>query len=371
MKFHLSLGRFLLVAAAMLVSSPLLARQGAAPLSRRSVVLPLAAVKQLVLLPTDAERERAADLRIKGAAPLRFAVGQQVQVTPATYGTWESVPEGRIWRLRVISAGATDLNFGFTTFWLPEGATVHISSETEDYSQGPYTARDNKEHLQFWSPVVPGHAAVIELFVPASAVQEPQIILGQVNTGYRDVFHRKTGADIPKAGSCEIDVVCPEGAAWTNEIRSVARITITTPSGSFFCTGTLMANTAGDFRNYLLTANHCEITSENAATVVAYWNFQAPTCGLRSGGSLAQNQSGATFRAAKHDVDFCLIELDDIPDPTFRVYYAGWDRSGGVPGGAVGIHHPNGDEKSISISTTPLSTVNSCIGSGGAARIGT
>jgi hypothetical protein len=52
-----------------------------------------------------------------------------------------------------------------------------------------------------------------------------------------------------------------------------------------------------------------------------------------------------------------LIELEDIPESAFRVYYSGWDRSGTGPGGAVGIHHPNGDEKAISFSTTPLATI--------------
>src|SRR5262249_8372714 len=54
-----------------------------------------------------------------------------------------------------------------------------------------------------------------------------------------------------------------------------------------------------------------------------------------------------------------------VPDPSFRVYYAGWERSGQAPAGAVGIHQPNGDEKAISFSTTTLTTINSCIGSGG------
>jgi hypothetical protein len=68
----------------------------------------------------------------------------------------------------VHSAGATDLNLGFTTFWLPEGATLQVSAEGEAYFQGPYTSRDNKPHGQLWTPVLPGEGRVIELFVPAS-----------------------------------------------------------------------------------------------------------------------------------------------------------------------------------------------------------
>jgi hypothetical protein len=68
---------------------------------------------------------------------------------------------------------------------------------------------------------------------------------------------------------------------------------------------------------------------------------------------------------AKADVDVTLIELDDIPDSNFRVYYSGWDRSGTAPPGAVGIHHPGGFEKCISFANGPLSTGDNCIGGTG------
>src|SRR5207302_9523542 len=108
------------------------------------------------------------------------------------------------------------------------------------------------------------------------------------------------------------------------------------------------------------------INAGNAGTVVAYWNFQA-ACGNHGvGGSTAQNQTGSTFRAAKTDVDFCLVELTSLPSSSFNVFYAGWDRSGAIPGNGVGIHHPNGDGKCISFANGAFGTINSCIGSGGA-----
>jgi hypothetical protein len=73
----------------------------------------------------------------------------------------------------------------------------------------------------------------------------------------------------------------------------------------------------------------------------------------------------AAFRAAKTDVDFCLIELNQLPPSSYNVYYAGWDRSGAAAPGCVGIHHPNADGKCISFSSNPLTTIDSCIGSGG------
>jgi len=342
---------------------PLSARVSAPPLSLQRNVQKLAAVPQLILPATDVAKELAAEQQKAAPGPLRFAVARPVAVTTAKQGAWEQLADGRLWRLRIVSAGATDLNLGFSTFWLPEGATLHLLSESEPSFQGPYTARDHQPDGQLWTAVVPGEAAVLELFVPAHAPQEPQLLLAQVSTGYRNFAHLWKDMGRPKsAGTCNNDVVCPVALPWTNEIRSVA---VYTESGIWSCTGTLIMSAAGDFRPFFLTANHCDLNADNAGSMVVYWNYQSATCGTHGPGSLAQNQSGAIFRAAKQEVDFALVELSSLPDPSFQVYYSGWDRSGVAPAGCVGIHHPDSDVKSISFSTTPLTTVDSCIATGG------
>jgi hypothetical protein len=334
---------------------------GSPPLSMQRQVLPLDSIEQLVMAPTDVAAELTADKKSGVATPLRFAVQQKVSITPTAHGTWETFPEGRLWRLRVASSNATDLNFAFTGVWLPEGATLHIISEANSYYQGPYTSIDNKPHGQLWTPLVPGDRAVIELFVPAQAGEEPALVLSQVNNGYRDWF--KSGGNILKSeGPCNIDVVCPQGIPWTNEIRSVAVYSI---SGAFECSGSLIADSAGDLKSYFLTANHCGLSPANASSVVVYWNYQSATCGTHGPGSLAQNQSGAIFRASNYDVDFALIQLEALPDPSFNVFYTGWDRSGVAPAGCVGIHHPDVDVKAISLSSNTLTSATSCIVTGG------
>jgi hypothetical protein len=338
-------------------------RQSSPPPSSQWPVKPLTAVSQELVATVSPDKELAADAKVaRGIDPLRFAVPSKVAMRPETHGTWEEVPGGRLWRLRVLAKGATDLNFGFTSFWLPPGATLHVCSERENYYQGPFTDQDNGSSGQLWTPVVPGDSAVIELFVPSQATVQPVLELARVNAGYRDLFGRGKSLTQAKSESCEINVVCPQGDPWRSEIRSVARFSVI---GMYFCSGTMIMDAAADFRSYFLTANHCEATVGTAPSVVVYWNFQSPTCGVQGGGSLAQNQSGATFRAAKADVDFTLLELNQIPDPNFKVYYAGWDRSGVPAAGVVGIHHPNADEKVISFSSNALQTVDSCIGTGG------
>ena len=339
------------------------ARRGAAPLSRVAAVEPLSAVPVEALPAVDARARIAADAAEPKGRPLRFAVPVAVDIDPWTKGRFDRLPDGAtLWRTRVHAPGATDLNFGFTTFRLPEGASLHVASEDYDYYEGPYTAADNEKHGELWTPMVPGDRAVIEVVIPAGAEDLVELELTHVGTGYRDIMKFGFSGLSRLAGSCNNDVVCPEGDPWRDQIRSVGAYST---GGSAFCTGTMVMDAASSFRNFFLTADHCGMDAGNAPSMVVYWNFESANCGDLSGGSLADNQTGAVWRAGSTPVDMSLLELDDDPDPAYGVYYAGWDRSGVAPSGSVGIHHPRGDEKAISFNTDPLTTVNSCIGTGG------
>lgn len=342
------------------LSSSLFAGQGVPPHQWDASVLPLQKVERVALPEINPDVLLANDAKDNTPGPIHFAVPIAVDLTPENAGTWDTLDDGsRVWRLRFQVPGSTDLNFGFTEYRMPQGATLLIYSESRDYFQGPYGAQDNKEHGQLWTPVVPGESAVIELYLPAGTAGQVKLRLTQVGAGYRDLFKLKPQG---KQGSCNIDTICPQGDPWRNEIRSVGRISI---GGTGLCSGTLIMDAESSFRSFFLTANHCGLDSLNAPSTVVYWNFESPSCGLLSGGSLGDNQTGATFRAARFDVDFALIELDQTPNPDFAVFYAGWDRSAAAPSGSVSIHHPSADEKAISFNNDPLATVNSCIGTGG------
>jgi subtilisin-like proprotein convertase family protein len=300
------------------------------------------------------------DEPVRPGEPHRFAEPIRTLITPETHGTWEEQADGsRVWRLRIDAPGATDLNVGFETWHVPAGTKLWVISEVREYFEGPYTEQDNAEHGELWLPVVPGSRARIEMFVPAERKFDPEVGLTHIGYGFRDWF--KLEAPVLRQGACNNDVICPEGDPWREEIASVAVYQL---SGFWACTGTMVMNTASDFTPYFLTANHCGVSSGNDATMVVYWNFESPACGALSGGSLADNQTGAILRAARSDVDVCLVELEEDPDPGFGVYFAGWDASGAVPSGSVGIHHPSTDEKAISFNTDGLTTQSSCIGGG-------
>ncbi|MEZ5064459.1 MAG: FlgD immunoglobulin-like domain containing protein [bacterium] len=352
-----------LVAAVSLLPVVADARRGPAPLSANALGRSLSEVATFPIEPRDVEALRVATDRVsrEDGAPLQFADPVAVSITPATHGTWETFPDGsRLWRLRFDAPGATDLNLGLTHFRLPVGATFHVTAEGQDYWEGPYTSLDNAPHGELWLPVVPGGKAVAELFVPPAADFEPEIEIAQVGYGFRDWF--KLEREIGRQGSCNNDVICPEGDPWRDQIKAVAVYTL---NGFWTCTGTMVMNTSADFTPYFLTANHCGVSTGNDQTMVIYWNFESPTCGALCCGSLSDNQTGSIFRASRSDVDFCLVQLEEDPDPASEVFFAGWDRDTGAGStGSVGIHHPNTDEKAISFNTDALTTMNSCIGGG-------
>lgn len=340
-------------------------RESSLPPSTFLQVEPLEMVMLEELEPIDHEALLTEDAAVAdlGPGPLRFADPEDVAITPRTHGTWEVLDDGsRLWRLRISSPHATDLNFGFTRFRLPEGATLHILSEGFDRFLGPYDSTDNRGHGELWTAALAGNRAVIELHVPAVPAYEPELVLGRIGRGYRGLF--RTSGSVAKQGSCNVDVVC--GAAdgypwvddWRDEIQSAAQYSI---QGSLACSGSLIMDAAGSFRPYFLTAHHCGVTSANDQTVVTYWNVQSATCGALAGGSRSQSLSGSTLIASRRDVDFSLLELDSAPPREFNPYWAGWDRrTDHTPQGSVAIHHAQAEEKVISLNDDPLTLTNNC-----------
>ncbi|MFH1682025.1 MAG: T9SS type A sorting domain-containing protein [Candidatus Eisenbacteria bacterium] len=349
-----------LVAALLLVlSSSAAARDTTPPASFGLDLAALDDVREVILPPVDTEAYILEDeerMASEPGGPYRFAAPHYVDLAPDRTGTWEALEDGsRIWRLRVHSAGALSLNFGFTPFDVPKGAMLHVYGPDRRNVYGPYRTDDAAEG-ELWTPIVPGDRAVIELFVPAGAAFEPAVSVTQVNHDYRGFV--SMAANKLMQGWCNNDVVCREGDPWRDDIRSEGVYTL---QGYWTCSGQMVNSNTEEPPPYFLTAYHCGITTSNDHTVRVYWNFESPNCGQLAGGSLSDSQYGSVLRARYSTSDFCLIEFTQDPDTSFQVYYAGWDATGsGVPS-CVAIHHPNCDEKAISFNTDPL-TVTSYLG---------
>ncbi len=296
-----------------------------------------------------AELER----RGPGIAP-HFAVPIDVHITPQTHGTWETLNDGTaVWRLRIKSAGAKSLNFGFTKYFMPHGGNLIIYSVDKKKVMGPFTPADNEEHEQLWTPVFEADEVVIE-------VQVPDVNKDQLDLELKSVNHDFLGFTSIMSGSCNLDVICGADDGWgiVDNYRDIIQSVAVYGNGGFtYCTGFLVNNTRNDCTPLFMTANHC-MGASDAPTLVVYWNYINSFCrqpntsqsGAAGDGSLDDFNTGSIYRASYSPTDFMLVELDDDVSETANAFFAGWNAEFDLPGPdtVIAVHHPSTDEKRIS-----------------------
>ncbi|QHS09347.1 serine protease [Sinimarinibacterium sp. NLF-5-8] len=294
--------------------------------------------------PVATAKAQTAAASDKGHGPAVFAVTVPLPVT-LDGGVWDTPEPGVArWHTRIFSATAQNLLMVFDQFDLPAHAQLWLYDDHGSRVQGPYSRADQPgADGTLWTATVPGDTAIVELRVPATQRDAVRLTLGRIGHGFKNT------RDLGSAGQCNIDTSCPLGTGWRNEMRAVVKLQIPSPLGLTvgLCSGTLVNNTAANGRPFILTANHCGITRNNAANVIAYWNFANSTCNVNSA-SDQQNQRGANLRTSDKTTDMALIELAQQPAASLNVYYSGWDASGNGARSGVGIHHPSGDARKIS-----------------------
>lgn len=297
---------------------------------------------------------------------LRSADLHEVDIDPLHEGSWRVLADGSmLWHLHVDVSGATDLRLGFGAAQLPEGSRLHAIAADGQY-EGPYGSADLTEG-QLWIPALPGDSLLLELQLPADVdPDELELRLQQVGAGFQNLFgdpRHSTGPETAQA--CNINIACPEAEPYTEQTRAVAMyefsVTGGIDPGSYICSGTLMNNSAGGRRPLFLTAAHCAGTPAEAASVTVFWNYKSTRCSHTEGYHLADNQTGARLRMTRLDTDVSLLELSQLPDPSWNLYHAGWDaRLRTPPAGTASLHHPNGDVQKITLGPQP-SQVPNCI----------
>jgi hypothetical protein len=202
---------------------------------------------------------------------------------------------------------------------------------------------DNDAARTFWSPVIEGDTAVVEIEVPAGASVEGVALSAPVVSHLVTSPGRNFAMPVAKAtaAACENDVMCY--GAWSAESNAEARIAFTDSGSSYLCTGTLLAdNVPATQVPFFLTANHCISTQASASSMQSWWFWRSTACDSGTRGASQTLTGGATLLYASAVTDTSLMRLNATP-PGGAVY-AGWT-VGAVPGiGAsiAGIHHPSG-----------------------------
>lgn len=304
------------------------------------------------------------------AMPMRYGVevatpGLRFARGIGSHGELSRLPDGRwLWRVEVHSPGALSIEFAFSKLFLPAGSELFVATPSGDVVRGPVRADMVQPDGRYYSPLVPGERAVLQVAMTPEVLEQVAVEVANIGHAYRPILEAARGL---KSGACNVDVACPLGNAWGDQIDAVGQYTLRIDGSTAACTGTLVANTGGTPIPYFLTANHCLTTEAVADTVVVYWNYQSSTC--RAPGSAASgtplprtvathSQSGASLIATSSASDFTLLRLDAAVPTGANPYFAGWDNTGATPGVVTGIHHPAGEEKRISDSAQPLATAS-------------
>jgi hypothetical protein len=294
--------------------------------------------------------------------PPRFGTAIDVRLGLGNAGRWTELPGGaRLWRLRITSNEAHSLNFIFDRYDLPPGGRLFIYNQVHNPSTdstvlGAFTEANNKSYGRFSTLPIEGAVITLEYYEPAEHRGETDLRVSKVIHGYRNIFaHGSNG--FGASADCEKNVNCSEGSGWSDEKRAVAMILV--DQNTRACTGALVNNEPLWLTPYFLTAYHC-YTGDNTSGGVSDWvfwfNYESSSCSDPSDEPGHDGISGASYKAGLSDSDFLLLELSEIPPYKYNTYYAGWSAVNTPAQSSVGIHHPHGDIKKISIENDPATS---------------
>jgi len=278
---------------------------------------------------------------------------------------WRTLPDGeRVTRVRVVSPGAAALRVGVRIGELPPDAELRFFSDQPDrtsvYRIGAQVVRQTVERNRgagpragddadlYWSPTLEGDTAVVEIRVgPRADLNRVDLMIDAVS--HLVVSPKKLGAWLPNAAAaCNLDVNCHSTVNRNGDdiSNAVARMIFSSGLGSFFCTGTLLADRANSDTPYFLTARHCISTASEASSLETTWFYESSACNAKTQSSVTRTLSGgATLLESVPTNDMTLLRLNEQP-PAGAVF-AGWQ--GDARGDRyTAIHHPDGDWKKIS-----------------------
>ncbi len=275
---------------------------------------------------------------------VRFAHPFPVQLRPDNSGIWYDAGAYRVWQLSVVSGGAYSVQIIFSRYRIPQGARLFLFDARKEFVLGAFTCRNNKSFGKLAVYPVPGDSIIIQYEVPADAADRGELEIGTVYHDYADFFGLKNRVEPRRlSGACNVDINCCFDNRFKELQQAVCRIVAAGELG----TGTLLNNASNDRRPLLISAYHVFKKTKNAEESIFDFNYESPFCTGINGSDL-QSVSGATTLASFDSLDFILVELSELPPPSYRPYLAGWDARTERPSACFTLHHPNGDTKKVS-----------------------
>lgn len=283
-------------------------------------------------------------------------------------GTWTTFQGGeKVWRMHLRVADAVALMLYYKDFHIPKGGKLFIYNPDKSQVLGAYTHRTNPRGGLFATEFIGGDELILEYVSSKINDEKPRIHINEIGYGYNTSALREFCAvELRSSGSCMVNINCEEGNAWQREKKSVCHSVQKIGRKSYICTGSLVNNTAEDFKPLILTARHCAFDgsyiadSADMAQWVFYFNKEREECSNSSLSAVTKTMSGCKL-LAKTEIqgqsDGMLLLLDQMVPEDYDVFYNGWDTRDIPASSGVCLHHPSGDYMKISTYDTPLTEV--------------
>jgi hypothetical protein len=276
--------------------------------------------------------------------------------------TWGSLPSGgQAASFSIASPNAQGLRIGLRIYALPRDAVVRFyavgaSSAFEAsgntilglIAQNLASGDTSEDANTYWSPVIDGTEAVVEIELPPGATRS------QVKLAVPKISHLAVSATtqaLGDASACNLDATCYSGT-WANTSNATAKMVFSELGSTYLCSGTLLNDLDSSTQiPFFLSANHCISTQTVASTLQTYWFYRSTSCnsGVPNPGSTSVG-GGATllYHSSMTDTtDTSFMRLNAAPPAGAN--YAGWSVTPPSLGtGVTAVHHPMGDLQKIS-----------------------
>ena len=288
--------------------------------------------------------------------PFRYGVAEEVDLD-LKLGLENQLDSGNIWRYEVSSDNAKSIKLIFNKFVIPPKAKLFVYDGNYSVVFGAFTSANVNADSSFAIADFPGNNIIVEYYEPFDAEFSGVLHVDKISQSYRNLGELISSEE---EGSTDyIDVNCSEGINWQLEKHAVCKFTFIEDMESFLCSGALINNVNNDGTPYFLTANHCVSSSTVAKSVTAYFNYETKGCGMTA--KSYKTLSGASLLTTGENSDFTLLKLTSTPPANYQPYYAGWDLTTSSSS-TVGIHHPEGIIKKISLDNDPPVNYGETIG---------
>ncbi len=238
----------------------------------------------------------------------------------------ESLAGRRVWGTHVRIDGAWRLRLRLDKVQAPEGTRMWVWGFGEQPREFGLELLDSDGGL--WTPSVGGEDVFLEVELPQGATAA-SLELRQISETFRlgaDGAPSLDGPIFEPHSECIQDASCFNSGSFdaiADARKGVAQLQFLSGGDAFICSGGLLNDTvASSTIPYLLTANHCFNTSQEASSLEAFWDYRTSSCnGNAPSFNSLPRSNGASLLATSANSDFTFVRLNAIPGGRFLL---GW-----------------------------------------------